>query len=71
MRINWDTRTKLYIAPSTTRQTSPDLEASLRVCVTMAKAWPSEVVYELHTDEPVLEKTVLVPADVARLPSPN
>ena len=70
MTIDWSMGARLFIAPVRGNRTSeePDLVADLLTCVRMARAWPPDVVFTLHTDSPVLGKTIFDREGLKTLP---
>lgn len=72
MTINWGMGARLHIKSVRSGKTSdkPDFESDLLTCVEIAKAWPPDVSYTLHTDEVIMGKTILMRSDVEKLALP-
>jgi hypothetical protein len=74
MTINWNMGARLYIKPVLSgkpQSDKHDFESDLRTCVEIARAWPPEVVYTLHTDEIIMGKNILARSDVEKLALPG
>jgi hypothetical protein len=73
LNIDWSMGAKLFIGAARNGAFSqaPDLEAELGHCVSLIRSWPRDVAFSLHTQNPVLGKTVLGRDDIALLPEPG